>query len=179
MAQRGVAARVAALVRTLQLDEEVVAAEDSGEPRRRVRVADGEPVPGAAGEADEPLVQLLEQRRVERGRQRLATLLRTRSRMCRGEEPAEVRVPLLRLDEQRDVRACPRSGTGKAGTSAPCPCSGAGKAGTSAPCPRSGAGKAGTSAPCPRSGAGKAGTSAPCPRSGAGKAGTSTPGRLR
>ncbi len=70
LAERGIAPRVAALVRPLQLDEEVVPAEDPGEPRRRVRVADGEPVPRAAGKADEPLVQLLEQRRVERRRQR-------------------------------------------------------------------------------------------------------------
>ena len=105
IAQRGVAPRVAALVRPLQLDEEVLASEDVREPRRRVRIADGEPVPRAPGEADEPLVQLLEQRRLERRRQRLASLLRPRPRMRRGEQPAEIRVPLLRLDEQRDVRA--------------------------------------------------------------------------
>ena len=58
-----VAARVAALVRALQLDEEAVAAERVREPRRRVRVAHREPVARAAGEADEPVVALLEQRR--------------------------------------------------------------------------------------------------------------------
>ena len=104
IAQRGVAPRVAALVRTLQLDEEVLASEDIGEPRRRVRVANGEPVPRAAGETDEPVVQLLEQRRLERRRQRLASLLRPRPRMRRREQPAEVRVPLLRLDEEREMR---------------------------------------------------------------------------
>ena len=74
IAQRCVAARVAALVRTLELDEEAVAAEGVGEPRGRVRVVHGEPVAGAAGEADEPVVQLLEPALVERRRQRLASL---------------------------------------------------------------------------------------------------------
>ena len=68
VAQRCVAAHVAALVGTLQLDEETVAAEGLREPRRCVRVAHGEPVARAAGEADEPVVQLLEQRLVERRR---------------------------------------------------------------------------------------------------------------
>ena len=74
-----VAARVAALVRTLQLDEEAVAAERVREPRCCVRVAHREAVARAAGEADEPFVQLLEQLLVERRRQRLAVLLR---RVC-------------------------------------------------------------------------------------------------
>ena len=68
VAQRRVAAHVAALVGPLQLDEEPLAAEGLREPRRRVRIAHGEPVARAAGEADEPVVQLLEQRLVERGR---------------------------------------------------------------------------------------------------------------
>ena len=109
LAERDVAPRIAALVRPLQLDEEAVAPEDAGEPRRRVRIADGEAVSRAAGQADEPLVLLLEQCRVERRRQRRSccfsgSLLRARARMCRREQPAEVRVPLLRFDQQCDVR---------------------------------------------------------------------------
>ena len=76
VAERGVAARVAALVRALQLDVEAVAAEHAGKVRGGVRVEHGEPVPRAAGEADEPVVQLLEEADVERGRQRLGSFLR-------------------------------------------------------------------------------------------------------
>ena len=105
VAQRSVAAHVAALVRPLQLDEEAVAAERVREPRRRVRVANGEPVPRAAGEADEPFVQLLEQRLVERGRHGLGLASRRPRVPVRGsEQPAEVRVAARRLDEQRHVR---------------------------------------------------------------------------
>ena len=81
VAERRVAARVAALVRALQLDEEAVAPERAGEPRGGVRVEHREPVPRAAGEADEPFVQLLEQAQVERRRQRLA---RPPSGVCRA-----------------------------------------------------------------------------------------------
>ncbi len=73
--------------------------------------------------------------------------------------------------------ATPRSGAGKAGTSAASLRSGAGEPGTSAASLRSGAGKAGTSAASLRSGAGKAGTSAASLRSGAGEPGTSALGR--
>ena len=68
IAQACVAARVATLVRTLELDEEALAAECAGQSRGSIRVAHREPVPRAAGEADEPSVQLCEQRRIERGR---------------------------------------------------------------------------------------------------------------
>ena len=61
-AQRGVPAGVPALVRPLELDEEAVAAEGAGEVGGGVRVADGEPVARAAGEADEALALLGEQR---------------------------------------------------------------------------------------------------------------------
>ena len=105
VAQGCVAAHVAAFVRTLDLDEEAVAAEGAGDARCRVRVAHGEPVARAAGEADETVVQLLEPARVERRRQRLSSLLRPRARMSVGDEPAEVRVALRRLDEQGHVRA--------------------------------------------------------------------------
>ena len=53
--ERGVPASVAPLVGSLELDEEAVAAEGAGEAGGRVRIADGEPVPRAAGEADEAL----------------------------------------------------------------------------------------------------------------------------
>ena len=105
VAQRRVSSRVAALVRPLQLDEEVVVAKGSREPRRRVRVADGKPVARAAGEADEPVVQLLEQALVEARRQRLTPFFRPRVRVRCGQEPAEVRVAPRRLDEQRHVRS--------------------------------------------------------------------------
>ena len=96
--------RVAALERPLQLDEEAVGAERPRQPDGGVRVADAEPVAGAAGEADEPLGELGEQRRVERGRQRLGSFLRARVRVRGREEAAEVRVAAGRLDEQRHVR---------------------------------------------------------------------------
>ena len=105
VAERRVTARVAALERALELDEEP-SAERAGKAGGRVRVAHGEPVAGAAGEADEALVQLLEQRLVERG---LAGFVLPPGRPCvrpgGREQPAEVRVALRRLDEQRDVRA--------------------------------------------------------------------------
>ena len=105
IAQRCVAARVSALVRPLELDVEMVAAEDTGKPRGRIRIMDGEPVPSTTGETDEPLVQLVEQRRIECGRQRLRALLGTRLRMGCGQQPAEVRVARSRLHEKRDVRS--------------------------------------------------------------------------
>ena len=61
VAQGGVASHVAALVRPLQLDEEALAPEGAGEPGGGVRVAHGEPVPRAAGEADETLRMLLDE----------------------------------------------------------------------------------------------------------------------
>ena len=54
IAQACVAARVATLVRTLELDEEALAAECAGQPRGSIRVAHRDSVPRAAGEADEP-----------------------------------------------------------------------------------------------------------------------------
>ena len=96
--------RVAALERPLQLDVEALRPEGAGELGGGVRVAHAEPVAGAAGEADEALVQLGEQRRIERRRQQLS-FLRPRVRVRRGQQPAEVRVALRRLDEQRHVGA--------------------------------------------------------------------------
>ena len=106
LAQRRVAVRVAAFVGPLQLDEEAVASECAGQSRSGVRIADGETVPRAARQADQPFVELLQQRLVER---RVGRRLRLPSRLARvrvggGEETAEVGVTLLRLDEQRHVR---------------------------------------------------------------------------
>src|SRR4029077_7761028 len=75
------------------------------EPRRGIRVADGEPVTRATGEADEALIQLLEQGLGEPRRQRVAVRRVARVRVRGGQQPAEVRVAALRLDEQSDVRA--------------------------------------------------------------------------
>src|SRR2546423_1717147 len=93
LAQNCVAASVAALERPLELDEEAVAAERLRQPRRRVRVPDREPVPGAPRQADEALVALLQQFLPERRLQQLALFSgHTRPRMRRGHQPAEVRV---------------------------------------------------------------------------------------
>ena len=104
VAQERVAAGVAALERALQLDVEALRPERARELGGGVRVADAEPVAGAAGEADEPFVQLGEQSPVERRRQQLA-FLRPRVRVRRGQQAAEVRVALRRLDEQGHVGA--------------------------------------------------------------------------
>jgi hypothetical protein len=104
VAEPGVPSDVSALERPLKLDEEAVASERPGEARRRVRVPDGEPVPRAARKTDETLVQLLQQRLVERWIERRLALLRPGVRVCGREEPAEVRVPPRALDEERDVR---------------------------------------------------------------------------
>ena len=111
VAQERVPARVAALERPLQLDVEALRPEGAGERGGGVRVTHAEALPRAAGEADEPLVQLGEQARVERGRQQ-DPLLRPRVRVRRGQEPAEVRVALGRLDEQRHVRTAEKSHLG-------------------------------------------------------------------
>src|SRR5207244_6377853 len=58
---------VAALVRTLQLDVEAVAAERVRQPCRGIRIADRDAVARAAGKADQSVAQLLQQRLVERG----------------------------------------------------------------------------------------------------------------
>ena len=68
VAQPRVPARVAALVRALELDVEAVAAEGGGEPCCRIRVVDREAVAGATREADEALVELLEPALLERRR---------------------------------------------------------------------------------------------------------------
>ena len=95
IAQTGVAARVATLVRTLELDEEAVRAEGTGKARGTVGVAHRDSVPRAAGEADEPLVQLLEQVWIERRIHGRLTFFsfRPRVRMRSRDQPAQVRVP--------------------------------------------------------------------------------------
>ena len=79
IAQERVAACVAALERPLQLDVEPLPPERAGELGGGVRVVDAEPVARAAGEADETLVQLREQRWIERRRQELSLLF---GRVC-------------------------------------------------------------------------------------------------
>jgi hypothetical protein len=105
--QGAVPGRVAPLVRALELDVEPVGAEGAREPGRRVGVADREPVACAAGEADEAVAQLLDERLVDggvEGRVGLAALGPCTRMRC-GQQPAEVRVPGRVLDEQRHVRA--------------------------------------------------------------------------
>ncbi len=98
VAQRGVATGVAAFVRALELDEEAVAAERGGDPGGGVRIADGQAVAGAAGEADEPVVPLRESGQRQRRFEPVVSV-------CICEEPAEVRVALRRLHQQRHVRS--------------------------------------------------------------------------
>src|SRR5215210_5907964 len=86
VAQGREAPRVAALEGPLKLDEETLRAERPREGRCAVRVAYREAVPGAAREADEAVVQLRQQHRVERGRQGVAALLRARARVCRRQQ---------------------------------------------------------------------------------------------
>jgi hypothetical protein len=104
VAQERVPARVAALERALQLDVEALRPERARELDRGVRVADAEAVARAAGEADEALVVVVQERRVELRLQEDA-LLRPRVCVRGGEQAAEVRVALRRLDEERDVAA--------------------------------------------------------------------------
>ena len=74
VAQEAEPARVPALERALELDEEALAAERAREARRGVRVEKAETAPRAAREADEPLVQLRDGLERNRRRQRLAVL---------------------------------------------------------------------------------------------------------
>ena len=105
LAQRGVATSVASLERTLKLDKEAAAAEGSRQPCRGVRVLHGEPMPRAARQADEPFVQALQRRLLERRLEQFAFLPRDPCpRMGVGQQPAEVGVARGRLDEQRHVR---------------------------------------------------------------------------
>ena len=94
VAQGGVAADVATLVRALQLDEEALTAERAGEPGCGVRVAHGEAVAGAAGEADEAVRMLLEESLADGRSERLAILTAypAGARMRLGEDAAQVRV---------------------------------------------------------------------------------------
>src|SRR3989440_8764241 len=107
IAQSGVATRVAALVRTLELDEEAVRSEGARQSRSTVRITHGDAVPRTTGKADEPVVKLLQQALIERGvRSRLSFLsFWSRVGMGSSDQPAEVRVALRRLDQEGDVRA--------------------------------------------------------------------------
>ena len=111
VAQERVPARIAALERPLQLDVEALRPEGAGKRGGRVRVAHSEALPRAAREAHEPLVQLREQGRVERGWQQPLPSAACR-RVRRGQQPAEVCVSLGRLDEQRHVRTAEESHLG-------------------------------------------------------------------
>src|SRR5438876_703302 len=88
--------RVATLVGTLELDEEALAAECSGKSRSGIRVAHRDSASGAAGEAHEPVVQLLEETLIESGIRCWLGFLSHRTRVCVRcrDQPAEVRVPL-------------------------------------------------------------------------------------
>ena len=104
LAQPRVPPRVAPLVRALELDEEPLAPERASQLGCRIRILDTEPVPRTAGQADETLVQLRQERRIERRRHQLGRLGASAG-MRRGQEPAEIRVSAGALDEQRHVRA--------------------------------------------------------------------------
>ena len=71
------------------------------EPNGGVRVLHREAVAGAAGEADEPVGVLLHEALAHGGSERL-TILAARlpgARMRLGQDPAQVRVALARLDQ--------------------------------------------------------------------------------
>ena len=103
--QHRVATSVAALERTLKLDEEPIAPKGLRQTRRGVRIPHREPMPCAARQADETLVAFLQQFLRERRVQQLALSPgHPRVGMRRGQQPAEVRVAGGRLDEQRHVR---------------------------------------------------------------------------
>jgi hypothetical protein len=104
VAQRRVPPDVAALVRSLQLDEEALP-ERPCDRRRGVRVAHAEPVSRAAGETDEPVVQLEQELDRQRRVERRVLGPEPRPRVRRGQQPAEVRVAARVLHEQGDVRA--------------------------------------------------------------------------
>ena len=106
LAQRGVSALVAALVGTLQLDEEALRPEGAGQLANGVRLAHAQPVPGAARETDEALVSLDQ---LPDGKSRRPQLPlppgRSSVRVRAREQPAEVRVAAAALDQHGQVRA--------------------------------------------------------------------------
>src|SRR5437588_2468018 len=94
IAKERASARVTAFIRSLQLDEEPVAAERTCEPCGGIRIADREAVARTAGKADEPIVQLLQQRLIERGFAWRLTLASRRPCMrmrCR-QQSAQIRI---------------------------------------------------------------------------------------
>ena len=76
--QGGIAPRVTSLVGPLQLDEEVVAAERAGQAGGGVRIAHGEAVASAAGQADESFRMLLDEPRADGRGQRLMRTVSSR-----------------------------------------------------------------------------------------------------
>ena len=111
--QSGVPTDVAALVRSLQLDEEVLTTERACQPGSCIRMAHGKTGAGATGEADETFGVLLDEPLAHGWGKRLAILTSfapgTRVRL--GEDAAQIRVAPTRLDEQRHVRAVASSVT--------------------------------------------------------------------
>ena len=106
-AERGEPSRVATLVGALQLDEEALSPERLREPGRGRRVAERDPEARATGETHDPFPPLDDVLERDGGWQQHSMLLpgRPRAGMREGEDAAEVRVALTRLDEQREVRA--------------------------------------------------------------------------
>ena len=94
LAEGGIPAGVAALVRTLELDVEAVGPECGRSPGGAVRVAHPEPVACAAGETHEPLGALEQGVQRQLGRKRVGALLRPCAGVRLGQEPAEVGVAL-------------------------------------------------------------------------------------
>ena len=98
VAERRVPAGIAAHVWALELDVEAIAPEGLGEAGGGVRALDAEPLARAAGEADEPLVQLGQEIWLEAGVEALAGVRG-------GQQAAEVRVAARGLDQEGQVRA--------------------------------------------------------------------------
>src|SRR5439155_24761132 len=106
VAEQCVPTGVPALVRALELDVERPG-ERAREPRGRIRIAAREALARTAREADEAVRVGGDELERYCGCQRISVLAagHARSGMRLGEDPAEVRVPARRLDEQGDVRA--------------------------------------------------------------------------
>ena len=102
IAEGDVAAGVAAIEWTLQLDEEVLAPERGDESGDGVRIVYREPVAGATGEADETVRVLLDEILADGRCVWLAILTAgpTGTRVRFGEDAAEVRIAPAGLDEQ-------------------------------------------------------------------------------
>src|SRR5215203_6575819 len=105
VAKRGVPVSVAACIGALELDVETIAPKGLGQVRSGVRALDAESLARAARKADEPLVQLREQVRIEAGVEALAGVRG-------GQQAAQVRVTAWGLDQESQVRAVGEGGLG-------------------------------------------------------------------